>query len=412
MNRYDICIIGSGAGASPIAFELSKQGYKVVVLEKGPWFKTKDLTKDEIVATRRDVYTPRLINEPQVIEKKNDDGEWESKSNYKTGNSFWNGNMVGGSTNLMSGYFHRMKPQDFKLLSNYGAIEGANVIDWPIDYNELEPYYDKVEKVVGISGTIVNHSSLEPRSSDNFPYPPLAENIVSSWLDKSAEKLGYKAVPIPRAILSLPQGKRQSCFYSNYCGSFGCASDAKGSARVALLDKALETGNLNIIPNAKVYNLETNDVGKITKAWYHNLEGNNESIEADIFVVACQAVESSRLLLMSKSAYFPNGVANNNGLVGKNLIFSAGGLGTGTYRYDSLLEEDSNKLKVPGLFVNRSIQNWYEIDDKDVFSNRVKGGTVDFLFEHSNGISKANRNKKDDNGNLIFGSEVKANILD
>ena len=412
MSSYDICIIGSGAGGSPIAFELSKLGFKVVVLEKGAWFKTKDLPKDEIVATRRDVYTPRLIDEPQVIEKKNDDGEWEAKSNYKTGDSFWNGNMVGGSTNLMSGYFHRMKPQDFKLLSTYGVIEGANVVDWPIDYIELEPYFDKVEKVVGISGTVVDHSTLEPRSSDNFPYPPLAVNTVSSWLDKGAEKLGYMTVPIPRAILSLPEGKRQSCFYSNYCGSYGCASDAKGSARVALLDKALETGNLTIIPNAKVYNLETNDTGKITKAWYHNLDGNNESIEAKIFVVACQAVESSRLLLMSKSTYYPNGLANNNGLVGKNLIFSAGGLGTGTYRYDSLSKEDSEKLKVPGLFVNRSIQHWYEINDNEVFPNKVKGGTVDFLFEHANGISKAIRNKKDNDGDLVYGSELKANLLD
>ena len=412
MSSYDICIIGSGAGGSPIAFELSKLGFKVVVLEKGAWFKTKDLPKDEIVATRRDVYTPRLIDEPQVIEKKNDDGEWEAKSNYKTGDSFWNGNMVGGSTNLMSGYFHRMKPQDFKLLSTYGVIEGANVVDWPIDYIELEPYFDKVEKVVGISGTVVDHSTLEPRSSDNFPYPPLAVNTVSSWLDKGAEKLGYMTVPIPRAILSLPEGKRQSCFYSNYCGSYGCASDAKGSARVALLDKALETGNLTIIPNAKVYNLETNDTGKITKAWYHNLDGNNESIEAKIFVVACQAVESSRLLLMSKSTYYPNGLANNNGLVGKNLIFSAGGLGTGTYRYHSLSKEDSEKLKVPGLFVNRSIQHWYEINDNEVFPNKVKGGTVDFLFEHANGISKAIRNKKDNDGDLVYGSELKANLLD
>ena len=98
-KKYEICIIGSGAGASPIAYELSKKGHSVVVLEKGPWFKTKNFAKDEIVATRRNVYTPRLEDEPQVIEQKNKEGRWEAKSTYDTGNSFWNGNMVGGSTN-------------------------------------------------------------------------------------------------------------------------------------------------------------------------------------------------------------------------------------------------------------------------------------------------------------------------
>lgn len=409
-KKYDICIIGSGAGASPIAYELSLAGYSVVVLEKGPWFKTADFTKDEIVATRREVYTPQLEDEPQVIDKKNGNGEWEAKSTYATGNSFWNGNMVGGSTNLMSGYFHRMKPNDFKLLTTYGSIVDANIVDWPVDYNEMEPYYDKVEKVVGVSGQIVNHSTLEPRSKANFPYPPLAENIVSRWIDKGAIELGYKAVPVPRAILSLPESKRQSCYYSNYCGSYGCSSDAKGSARVALLNKALETKNCTIIPLAKVYKLETGESTKVKSALYYDEKGNKKTIEANVFVVACQAVESSRLLLMSKSGYFPNGLANNNGLVGKNLIFSGGGSGSGIFTYDNLDKKDSEQLKVPGLFVNRAIQHWYEIVDKEFFSEKVKGGTVDFLFEHANGISKAIRNKQDSEGNLVYGSELKSKI--
>ncbi len=411
-DKYDICIIGSGAGGSPIAYELSKLGYNVVVVEKGPWFKTSNFTKDEIVATRRDVYTPRLEDEPQVIEQKNKEGSWEAKSTYDTGNSFWNGNMVGGSTNLMSGYFHRMKPKDFKLLTIYGPIKGANISDWPIDYSEMEPYFDKVEKTIGVSGKVVNHSTLEPRSSENFPHPPLAENIITSWIDKSANNLGYKTVPIPRAILSLPKDGRSSCYYSNYCGSYGCASDAKGSARVALLDKALETGNCKIIPNAKAYKLVTNGKGKIVSVLYHDSNNKNQFIEANIFVVACQAVESSRLLLLSKNEEFPFGLANNTGQVGKNLIFSAGGVGSGTFRYNNLTNEDAEKLKVPGLFVNRAIQNWYEIDDKESFPNKVKGGTVDFLFEHANGISKTIKNKKDSEGELLFGSELKSKIKD
>ena len=411
-DKYDICIIGSGAGGGPIAYELSKNGYNVIVLEKGPWFKTKDLSKDEIVSTRRSVYTPPLQDEQHVIESKNADGEWESKSTYSTGRSFWNGNMVGGSTNLMSGYFHRMKPNDFKLLSAYGSIEGANIVDWPVDYNEMEPYFDKVEKIIGVSGRIIYHSTLEPRSNNSFPFPPLAENIASRWIDKAANKLGYSAVPVPRAILSVPDKGRSSCVYSNFCGSYGCSSDAKGSSRVALINKALTTGKCTILPDSKVFKLETNGSGKIIKSWHYDAEGNRRSIEADIFVVACQAVETSRLLLMSKSVDFPNGLANNGGLVGKNLIFSAGGVGSGKFRYDNLEKQDADQLKTPGLFVNRAIQNWYEIDDDEVFSEKVKGGTVDFLFEHANGISKAIRNKWDKEGNLVYGSALKSKMKD
>lgn len=411
-NKFDICVIGSGAGGGPVAYELAINGYNVAVIEKGPWIKTSDFTKDEIVATRRDVYTPQLIDEPQVIEQKDSDGSWVEKSTYDTGISYWNGNMVGGSTNLMSGYFHRMKPADFKLLSTYGPIKGANIVDWPISYDDLEPYYDKVEKIIGVSGKVVKHNYLEPRSETNFPYPPLAENIVSSWLDKGANELGYKLVPVPRAILSTPEKNRHSCYYSNFCGSYGCSSNAKGSSRVALLDKAIKTGKCTIIPNAKVYRLDTDDTDKIISAYYYDQKGIKRGIEADIFVIACQAVETSRLLLMSKSSRFPVGLGNNNGLVGKNLIFSAGGTGSGKFRYDQLSEEQASMIRTPGLFVNRAIQNWYEINDKDIFSKKIKGGTVDFLFEHANGISRAIRNKKDDKGNLIYGSKLKSKLKD
>jgi len=410
-EQYDICIIGSGAGAGPIAYTLSKAGYKVVVLEKGPWFKTKDFTKDEITAVRRSVYTPNLMDEPQVFETKNGGGEWIAKSNKETGKDFWNGSLVGGSSNFMSGYFHRMKPNDFQLVTKYGKIKGSNSVDWPISYKELEPYFTKVEKIVGVSGRVTDHKQHEKRSTADYPYPPLQENIISSWLDKAANELDYSLVPIPRAILSKPEKERNACVYSNYCGSYGCASDAKGSSRAALLNKALKTGNLKIIANAKVYHLETDGKSTITKAYYYDKDDNKQEIKASIFVIAAQAIETSRLLLMSKNQDFPNGLANNNGQVGKNLIFSAGGTGSGQFFYNDLSEKEVEELKVPGVFVNRSMHNWYEIDD-DSFNGKAKGGTVDFLFEHANATSKAIRQKWDDNGNLLFGPALKKKLKD
>ena len=175
--KYDVCIVGSGAGAGPVIYELSNAGFKVLVLEKGPWLKTEDFSKDEMVATRRSVYTPNLKNESHVIVEKDSDNNWVRKPTYKTGNDFWNGSCVGGSSNFMSAYFHRLKPVDFKLLSTFGPIPDANIVDWPIEYSQMESYYDKVEKLVGVSGKVVPHSFLEPRSSPDFPYPPLGENV-------------------------------------------------------------------------------------------------------------------------------------------------------------------------------------------------------------------------------------------
>jgi len=409
IQEFDVCVIGSGAGAGPVIYELSKAGYKVVVLEKGPWFRTKDFSKDEMVATRRSVYTPNLKDEPQVIEDRNDEGQWEAKSTYETGRDFWNGNCVGGSSNFMSGYFSRLKPVDFKLLSTYGSIKNANIADWPITYDDLEPYYTKVEQLVGISGKVVSHKFLEPRSTPDFPYPPLQENIVSSWIDQAAAKLNIQTIPLPRAILSKNKANRKACYYSNFCGSYGCSSDAKGSSRVALIHDALKTGNCTIIPNAKVYHLETNANYKLEKAWYYDVNSNKKSINAKIFVVAAQAVETSRLLLMSKNKEFPDGLANNNGQVGKNLIFSAGGVGGGDFYYDELPEKVANELAKPGVFVNRTIQDFYELTNPDT-GQKMKGGTVDFLFEHANPVSKAVREKWDDDGNLRYGTKLKQHL--
>jgi len=407
--KYDLCIVGSGAGAGPVIYELSKAGFKVVVLEKGPWLKTEDFSKDEMVATRRSAYTPNLKDECHVLVKKNSAGKWMRQSTYSSGRDFWNGNVVGGSSNFMSAYFHRLKPVDFKLLSEFGPIEGANVADWPISYNDMEAFYAKTEDIIGVSGKVVPHKFQEPRSTPDYPFPPLAENVFSTWLDDAAKRLNYELIPSPRGILSQPKDTRNACYYSNYCGSYGCSSDAKGSSRAALINEALKTGNCTILPNSKVYHLETNGKGTIVKAHYYDLEGETQSVEAGTFVVAAQAIETSRLLLMSKNKDFPNGLANNSGQVGKNIIFSGGGVGSGQIFFEALNEDEADQLKTPGLFINRASQEWYVINDPELSSTPVKGGTIDFVSEHANAITKSVPLKYDyDNGGkLMFGSELK-----
>ena len=403
---YDICIIGSGAGGAPIAYELALAGKKVLVLEKGKYYTEKDFFKDELAVCRRDIYTPPLNEQQHVIETKESKGKWQSVEAKNSEWNFWNGSMVGGSSNLMSGFFHRLKPNDFKLRSTYGDIKGANVVDWMIDYNTLEPYYDKVEKVVGVSGRVVQHPFSEPRSSVDFPYPPTWEHPISSWFDLTCKQLGFYSIPTPRAILPFNALERKGCSYSNFCGSYGCATGAKGNARSALLDKALQTQNCTIISDAFVYKIES-DAKKATKIHYFDKENQSHAVEAKIFVLAAQPIESTRLLLNSKNSYFKKGLLNNFDQVGKNLIFSAGGSGEGRILVNKLSYEKQKQLFIRGAFVNRSLQDWYEYD---LDGKKYKGGTIDFLFEHANPTSRAMKEVYNKNNQLVWGKKLQKRL--
>ena len=390
MSMYDVVIVGSGASGGAVAYTLCKAGYKVAVLEKGRLIGREEFSKDELAYCRRDLVTPNLFDEYHTIEQ-NINGEWVTTPTYESGWSFWNGNIVGGSSNLMSGMLHRMHPDDFRLKSKYGEIEGANVVDWPISYDELEPYYALTEDLVGISGRAEKHPFEAPRSTTDFPQPPTKENEVVKLFDKSCRALGITPLVTPRAVLSKDKPGRNACYYSNFCGSYGCSSGAKGSSREALLKPALATGNLTLMSNTHVKYLHAETKDEVAYAVVvDTISGREKKIEGKIFVLAAQAHESARLLLNSANDLHPNGLGNSSGEVGKNLIFSGGGSGQGELHKDSLKEIKFEELMQTGLFINRSILDWYFIDHW--WDGRFKGGSVEFMFEHQNIISRARKN--------------------
>lgn len=401
---YDVCIIGSGAGSGPIAYELSNAGYDVLVLEKGKYFNEDDFSKDELAILRRDIYTPLLSQQQHVIIQK--DQKTGKKTRYegaKDSWSFWNGSLVGGSSNLMSGFFARLKPNDFKLLSTFGEIAGANVVDWPISYEDLEPFYAKVESVIGVSGKVVKHKFQEPRSTKDFPYEPLVEHISARWIDEACKKLNLESIPLPRAILSTSSLGRNQCSYSNYCGSFPCATAAKGSSRAALLQKC----KAQVITDAFVYKIHS-DKKRVTKLSYYTSDKKSFDVKAKLFILAAQAHESQRLLLNSKNKYFPKGLANNNNQVGKNLIFSAGGGGGGTIYLKDLPKEQAQEFMQMGVFTNRTVHSFYEYES---YGKKIKGGSIDFLMHHSNVATNAISHIYDDDGNLQWGEKLKNSIF-
>ena len=405
---YDAVIIGSGASGGAVAYTLTKAGYKVAMLEKGRLIKREEFSKDEIAYCRRDIVTPNLFDEYHVIEERVN-GKWEATPTYDSGWSFWNGNIVGGSSNFMSGMLHRLHPDDFRLKSKYGAIEGANVVDWPISYEEIEPYYTLAEGLVGISGKFLPHPFEPPRSTPDFPQPPTTENGVVGLLERSCRKLGITPLVTPRAVLSQNKGHRNACYYSNFCGSYGCSSGAKSSSREALLPPALATGNLTLMSNTHVKKLVSADGTHIGYALaVDTLTGKEKRIYGRLFVVAAQAHESVRLLFNSADAHHPNGLANSSGELGKNLLFSGGGSGQGELHRDSLKHLSFAELMRTGYFVNRSILDWYFIDDW--LEGKFKGGSVEWMFEHQNIISRARKDNYE-GGKLLWGKALGERVI-
>ncbi|MCF6206860.1 MAG: GMC family oxidoreductase, partial [Sulfurovum sp.] len=184
------------------------------------------------------------------------------------------------------------------------------------------------------------------------------------------------------------RGHRKACYYSNFCGSYGCSSGAKGSSREALLPAALATGNLTLMSNTHVKQLVSESKTHVGYALaVDTITGKEKHIRGRIFIVAAQAHESARLLLNSADKNHPDGLANSSGELGKNLIFSGGGSGQGELHRDALKHISFDALMQTGLFVNRSVLDWYFIDDW--LEGKFKGGSVEFMFEHQNIISRA-----------------------
>jgi choline dehydrogenase-like flavoprotein len=152
--------------------------------------------------------------------------------------------------------------------------------------------------------------------------------------------------------------------------------------------------------------LETDEEGNISSVLYYNAKKEKQSATAKEYVVACQAIETSRLLLASTGSKHPEGIGNHSGQLGKNIIYSAGGTGQGDFLFEDLSEEQIQAIDVPGLFINRHLQEWYYFEDEE-FEGKTKGGIIDFLWRHTNSITRANLQKRDENRDMLWGKKLK-----
>jgi choline dehydrogenase-like flavoprotein len=366
----DVVVVGSGAGGSPIALDLARAGASVVVLEKGRHVPQEQFVHDEI-ARRRHFMVPSAEDEPHTMRYGDGDASVTSEG--------WTANIVGGGTVHYSGFFHRMHPVDMRLRSSLGPVDGANVVDWPISYDDLEPHYRRLDAEMGVAGTWRVHPFEEPRSAP-YPLPPIDEHPIAARIDEAARKLGMHTFPTPRAVLSRPYRGRAACSYCPMCADYGCPTGAKGSALSAILPAAMQTGRCEIRARCMATEVLVRPDGRAAGVVYRDGDGFTRVLGARVVVLACTAVETARLLLLSRSGLFPDGLANRSGLVGKNLLFSSGTLGGAEF---------ATKPAGDGrhLSAQRSIQDFY-FPEQPV-GGVPKAGTLSFLVGYVEPITAA-----------------------
>ncbi|AGB46281.1 choline dehydrogenase-like flavoprotein [Mesorhizobium australicum WSM2073] len=294
-NDGVVVIIGSGAGGGTLGNELAQKGIDVVILEAGARHEYEDFINDEWDSFAQLAWT----------DKRTTSGDWRVAKDFSNLPA-WIVKSVGGSTTHWAGASLRFQEHEFKTLSTYGKLEGANLLDWPVTLAEMEPYYAKAEAKMGVTGT--------------NGWPRLPGNNNFKVLKAGADKLGYKECHTGNmAINSVERDDRNSCQQTGFCFQ-GCKWGAKWSTLYTEIPKGEATGHLEVRPNAMAIKINHDASGKVTGVVYADKDGKLQEQKARIVAVAGNSIESPRLLLNSESAKFPHGLANSSGQVGKNYM--------------------------------------------------------------------------------------------
>jgi len=391
----DVLIVGSGAGGGAMALALARAGVDVLVLEKGPEHRREEYPADEVSSLWRGTFVPPLDEDPHVLVH-------EDLAAPRPTTLGWTASCVGGGTVHMGAFFGRFHPVDFRMRSTFGPHEA--IADWPFGYDELEPYLTLAEREVGVSGAAGRNPFEGPRSA-GYPMPPLDHHPLAEALDRACEGLGLHPFPTPRAINSRPYGGRPACSYCRRCASYGCRTGARGTAQEALLARAVATGRCEVRPLSMVREVTVDAAGRARGCRYLDRRGAEREVRARVVCVACSAVESARLLLMSRSAHFPDGLGNGEGQVGKNLHFHGTSIGRGRFLRS---RHGAEPFADPNPFIGRSLMDHYFLPDG--VSDLPKGGQIIFHYRHGNPILGAKITAQGNGEWTLWGRELKARL--
>lgn len=368
-TQVDFVVIGGGGAGAIVAKELSTAGLQVVLLEQGPYLHEGDFEHDELKF--KDIFDPPGIGR-EVLTRDHalqpDTFRKTEKEKAVVAPFAEYGRCIGGGTVHFTGNYWRFHEIDFHERSKWGELPGTGLADWPITYAELEPYYTKAEWELGISG-VAGANPFDPQRSKPYPLPPMPIQSSGVLLERGARKLGWHPYPAPLAILSQPYKGRAACAHCGFCEYFGCEWGAKSSTLASVIPAAEKTGRCEIRPNSYVRKISTDARGRVDGVIYFDPAKQEHFQRAKAAVVCCNGAETPRLLLMSKSNLFPQGLANSSGLVGKYFMIDLGSSCQGTF------EHPLNDYK--GVRVTRVLQDFYESDPNRGFFG---GGGIDTRF--------------------------------
>jgi choline dehydrogenase-like flavoprotein len=301
MATYDlnddsvVIVVGSGAGGGTLANELCQKGVNVVLLEAGKRYDIEDFENDEWNA----------FLQLSWLDKRTTSGNWRVAKDFPNLPA-WVCKTVGGTTVHWAGASLRFHPHELRARSEYGEVAGANLLDWPVTYEDLEPYYARAEDKMGVTRT------------NGIPGLPGNNNFKVMYA--GATRVGYKDVHTGNmAINSRPRDDRGACMQIGFCFQ-GCKSGAKWSTLYTEIPRAEATGRLDLRPESMVLQIQHDDSGRVTGVLYADAEGNERVQKGRAVCVACNSIETPRLLLNSASAKYPAGLANSSGQVGRNYM--------------------------------------------------------------------------------------------
>jgi len=327
LRPVDVAVIGLGAAGGVAVLPLCRAGLRVAGIEAGTGMDVHTFKPDEIYNNVRSLVTtvPKAKREIPTFRT-------SDRAQARQGANAPMMNAVGGTSIHYHAQSWRYSPWDFRVrtasIERYGANsipKGSTLEDWPVTYDELEEFYDRVEYEVGVSGRAGNIMGKidgrgnvfeGPRRRD-FPMPPLRDTDFTDMMASAARKLGWKPFRGPAAINSRPYKGRPGCAYHGYCDRGGCHIGAKNSTAVTTIPEAMKTKNLTIFERAQVTRIESGNDGKVNGVTYIR-DGKEYFQPARVVLVASYTYENVRLLLLSKSKAYPGGLSNNHGQVGKH----------------------------------------------------------------------------------------------
>lgn len=379
-DSYDAVIVGAGAGGSVAAAVLAEAGLRVLVVERGSWLRYGEIGRDHLRNHRFSKYGHNTGPAPEGSPRTMLLADGKERITSPIDGDYHNNAMtVGGGTRIYGAQAWRFHPDDFRMATRYGIPEGSSLSDWPIRYEDLEPYYERAEWEVGVSGDGAAHPERGQRLRP-YPMPPLPRTREAELLAGAAERLGWDAGPVPLLINSVERDGRPACGRCGQCVGFACPTDSKNGGHNTMLVRAIATGNCDLICDTTVAYIDT-EGGKhatgVRLVQDFNGTVRRRDVRAGHVVVAAGAIESARLLLNSASDAEPAGIGNRHGQVGRHLqghVYSGAyglfdepvqdGLGPGvsiaTFRFDH--RPDSGIIG-GGLLANEftrlPILHWY-----------------------------------------------------